>query len=193
MCYSHDYMKTRNLVFIALFVALMTAGAFLRIPLPFISVTFQLFFALLAGIILGPVKGLIAMAVYMAIGLMGIPVFSLGGGPSYVLQPSFGFILGFLPAAYFSGLAYKNLQFDERASAYISYISGMLASYIIGIPYLYIIMRFYSGNTDTTLAAVTVSMLIYALKDAVLGIVLIIFAGRIPMLRKLAGTQVKSP
>ncbi|MBN2882444.1 MAG: hypothetical protein JXN10_02875, partial [Clostridia bacterium] len=61
VCYIPVDMKTKDLVYMAFFVSLATAGAFLKLPLPFMSVTFQLFFAILAGIILGPVRGLIAM------------------------------------------------------------------------------------------------------------------------------------
>ena len=102
-------MKTRDLIFISFFIALTTAGAFIRIPLPFLNVTFQMLFALLAGIILGPSRGTIAMAAYMFIGLAGLPVFSSGGGPAYVLQPSFGFILGFIPGALIAGTVYGRM------------------------------------------------------------------------------------
>lgn len=177
-------MKTRDLVFMAFFVALSTVGAFIKIPLPFMSVTFQLFFAILAGIILGPVRGLIAMTVYMIIGLAGLPVFSLGGGPAYVLQPSFGFILGFLPAAYFSGLVYEKSKAAKKYTAYTAYAAGVFAAYITGIPYLYLILKFYLNNPETTLNSVIVSMLIYIAKDVILGLVLFLFAGSIPMLKR---------
>jgi biotin transport system substrate-specific component len=175
-------MNTRNMIFISLFTALMAAGAFIKIPLPFMSVTFQLFFAVTAGIILGPVRGLIAMVVYMAIGLIGIPVFTLGGGPAYVLQPSFGFILGFIPAAYIAGLLY------ERYSLYPAYIAGILAAYLIGIPYLFIILRYYLGNAGATLWTTAGSMAIYLAKDVILGFVLFAFSKRIPRLKKITLT-----
>ncbi|MBN1623058.1 MAG: biotin transporter BioY [Clostridia bacterium] len=179
-------MKTKDLVYMAFFVSLATAGAFLKLPLPFMSVTFQLFFAILAGIILGPVRGLIAMTVYMIIGLAGLPIFTLGGGPAYVLQPSFGFILGFLPAAFFSGLVYGNSSPDNKYAVYPAYITGIITAYAIGIPYLFLILKFFLNNPDTTLISVAASMLIYIAKDAVLGLVLFLFAGHIPMLRKFA-------
>lgn len=158
----------------------MAAGAFIKIPLPFMSVTFQLFFAITAGIMLGPVRGLIAMVVYSAIGLIGIPVFTLGGGPAYVFQPSFGFILGFIPAAYIAGLVY------ERYSVYPAYISGVLVAYIIGIPYLFMILRYYLGNAGATIWTTTGSMVIYLAKDIVLGLVLFAFSRHIPRLKKIA-------
>jgi biotin transport system substrate-specific component len=179
-------MKTRDLVFTAFFVALATAGAFLKLPLPFMSVTFQLFFAILAGIILGPVRGLIAMAAYMLIGLAGIPVFTLGGGPAYILQPSFGFILGFLPAAYFSGLVYEKTCHAQKYASYPAYIAGMLSAYIIGIPYLFIILKFYLQNPDTTFISVVMSMLVFVAKDTVLGLILFLISGRIPVLKRFA-------
>lgn len=43
-------------------------------------------------------------ALYIVMGLAGLPVFTGGGGPAYFVRPTFGFILGFLPAAVLAGL-----------------------------------------------------------------------------------------
>ena len=186
-------MKTRDLIFMAFFIALTTVGAFLRLPLPFMSVTFQLFFALLAGIILGPVRGLLAMTAYVLIGLAGLPIFTMGGGPGYVLQPSFGFILGFLPAAWLSGLVYEKSGLKAKHAIYPAYITGMIAAYVIGIPYLYLVMKFYLGNEEATMISVTVSMALYFIKDIILGLVLVLFSRFVPLLKKFAFSQTKSP
>ena len=97
------HMKTRELVLCALFVALITVGTFVRIPVGADVYTLQFLFTLLAGLLLGERLGALAVLVYIALGLLGVPVFASGGGPSYVLQPTFGFMLGFLPGAYLTG------------------------------------------------------------------------------------------
>ncbi len=67
-------------------------GAFIRIPVPLVPFTLQITFTTLAGLfLLGSKKGAISVAVYVLMGLIGIPVFTQGGGFSYVLKPSFGF------------------------------------------------------------------------------------------------------
>ncbi|MDD4047999.1 MAG: biotin transporter BioY, partial [Clostridia bacterium] len=60
---------------------------------------------MLAGAILGARLGAFSVTVYVLIGLMGAPVFSKPpfGGVTYIFQPTFGFILGFIGAAYVTG------------------------------------------------------------------------------------------
>lgn len=53
--------------------------------------------------LLGPVNGTIAVAVYVAVGLAGVPIFAAGGGISYLFRPSFGYLLGFIAAAWLTG------------------------------------------------------------------------------------------
>ena len=65
--------------------------SFIRIPVPLVPFTLQITFTTLAGLLLGSKKGAISVAVYVLMGLIGIPVFTQGGGFSYVLKPSFGF------------------------------------------------------------------------------------------------------
>lgn len=178
-------MRTRDLIFIALFTALAIAGAFLRIPLPFLSVTFQLLFALLAGIILGPVRGMIAMFLYMLLGLVGLPVFSLGGGVGYVLQPSFGFILGFIPGAWVAGHAYDKISLKPYPKALFGFIFGTLVVYAIGVAYMYLILKFYIDKPGLSLAATIISMLPYIAKDAVLALLAASLGRYIPYLRSI--------
>jgi biotin transport system substrate-specific component len=163
-CYL-SIMKTKDLTMISLFIALMIAGAFIRIPLPFIEVTFQAFFAVLAGLMLGAKKGFIATLLYMIIGLIGLPVFSRGGGIAYVLIPSFGFILGFLPASFISGYLYKS----KGVNKYIAALLGMLVIYLIGTPYMFLILRFYS-KSPIAFSALSISFIPYFIKDLLLGV-----------------------
>ena len=87
-------ITTRNMVLCALFAALIAIGAFIRIPVPYVPITFQGFFVLLAGFLLGPKYGAASMLIYIAVGLVGIPVFTEGGGIMYVLKPTFGYLIG---------------------------------------------------------------------------------------------------
>ena len=62
----------------AIFAALMVAGAYISIPVPppLVPLTFQTVIAVLAGLLLGAKKGVISMAIYCFMGLIGIPEFS---------------------------------------------------------------------------------------------------------------------
>ena len=65
--------------------------------------TMQFLFVLLAGFLLGARRGAICVGIYLAVGLSGIPVFAAGGGPAYLIRPTFGFLLGFVFAAWITG------------------------------------------------------------------------------------------
>ena len=72
----------RNMLLTALFAALTAVGAFLRIPLGYSSFTLQVFFTCMAGVLLGPYWGAASQAVYVLLGLVGLPIFTEGGVPS---------------------------------------------------------------------------------------------------------------
>ena len=92
--------RTYKMILVALFAALIAVGAFIRVPVPLVPFTMQTFFVVLAGMLLGKKLGAASALVYLAIGLIGIPVFTQGGGIGYVLKPSFGDMIGFIVAGY---------------------------------------------------------------------------------------------
>ena len=77
-------LKTKELTTCALFAALIAIGAFIKvdIPLPMYTMhfTFQWFFVLMAGFLLGAKLATVSVIVYLSIGLVGVPVFAAGGG-----------------------------------------------------------------------------------------------------------------
>ena len=97
-------IKSQEMAFTGLFAALIAAGAYMRIDIPVqpfpMHFTLQFFFVLLAGYVLGARRGAACVCVYLAVGLAGIPVFAAGGGPAYLIRPTFGFLLGFVAAAW---------------------------------------------------------------------------------------------
>lgn len=107
-------MDVRMMVRAALFAALTAVGAFIRIPIGDLSVTLQVMFSLMAGLILKEKWGSISQIMYILCGLVGIPVFTGGGGPQYVLQPSFGFIMGLVLLAYISWKICKKKFFYKK-------------------------------------------------------------------------------
>lgn len=93
-------MKIKDLTRVALFTALIAAGAFLRIPIPYVPFTLQFLFTTLAGVLLGGKLGAVSVACYVVLGLLGVPIFAEGGGLSYVFQPTFGYLIGFCAGAF---------------------------------------------------------------------------------------------
>ncbi|MCT0248415.1 biotin transporter BioY [Synechococcus sp. CS-205] len=82
-------------------IPLPLAGGGLRLlDLP---VTAQVPALLLTALVCGPRPALLAAVAYLSLGLLVLPVFHSGGGMAYLLDPSFGFLAGFVPAAWVSG------------------------------------------------------------------------------------------
>lgn len=160
------HFKTRDMVLIALFTALICIGTFIKIPIPPVPITLQTLFAVLAGLILGK-RGAIAAGLYVVLGFIGVPVFTAGGGPAYVFQPTFGYIIGLVLGAFVCGVIPKK--------SFISYmlasLAGMLAIYVVGVPYLYFMMNAYGGTETTFLAVLGFGFLQTIPKDIVVGII----------------------
>ena len=94
-----DLFSLYRMVWAALLAALIGAGAFISIPVPVspIPVTLQDMFLVLAGLLLGPRYGLLALALYIAAGAIGLPVFSGGkGGVGVLAGPTGGYFIGFI-------------------------------------------------------------------------------------------------
>ena len=96
-------LATKEIILVALFAALTAAGAFIKIPIPYVPFTLQFLFCALAGILLGAKLGGLSQISYVAMGLIGIPVFTEGGGPAYIFQPTFGYLIGFIMGSYVIG------------------------------------------------------------------------------------------
>ena len=176
---------TRDIILCALFAALIAIGAFIRIPIPYVPITFQAFFVLLAGFLLGPKYGTISMLLYLAIGLLGLPVFTEGGGFMYVLKPTFGYLIGFALTAFVAGRCTQRIKKLSVKNLFLSGMLGMVPAYIIGTLYFYLIMNFVL-QTPMALGAVLWSCVIIFLPADILRCLLAAWLAKrlLPVLRK---------
>ena len=69
-----------------------------------VPITGQTFAVLMIGALLGARRGSLAVLAYLAQGVAGLPVFALGTGPLVLIGPTGGYLIGFVPAAYVTGL-----------------------------------------------------------------------------------------
>ena len=157
--------KTRMMILAALFAALTAVGAFIRFPLGTMSVTLQFMFTAMAGVLLGAKWGAVSQTVYAVLGLVGLPVFTMGGGIGYVMQPSFGFLLGLIPTAWVIGRLTEKENGHWRIA--LACLAGLAVLYLIGLPYMYLIMKLYLHKSITVWTAVKAGMLVYLPGDAV--------------------------
>lgn len=96
----------KNIILSALFAALICVGCFIQIPLPGgVPIVIQDMMAMLSGLLLGPVFGAVSVAVFLVLGVIGLPVFSGKAGVQVLLNgPTSGFLWGYLLAAVIGGL-----------------------------------------------------------------------------------------
>ena len=131
---------TKKLTLCALFAALITIGTYIRIPTPLVPLTLQTMFVVLSGLVLGRKLGAIAVCVYVAAGVIGLPVFT-----GSVLNPTFGYILGFIPGAWLAGYIAEKFRPCYRTWL-LGALAGIAVIYAIGIPYYYVMSKYYLGN-----------------------------------------------
>lgn len=173
-------ISTRDMTRVALFSSLIcVASLILKIGgeavVPFSVLPFMV---MLAGGILGPRLGALSVAVYVLIGLLGLPVLAKPpyGGLTYILQPSFGFLPGFILAAFVIGWFLQK----SRSEHVIKYIAAMLLGiviiYIVGIPYLYVIIKFYLGKPFSLWKAIQIGMLPFVGLDILKGVLAALIA-----------------
>ncbi len=100
-----------------------------------VGVTYQIGAVLLVGCLGGKNAGALSQIAYLVIGLMGFQVFDRGGGLEYFKQPTFGYLLGFIPGAWVCGyLAFRRQPKLEFLA--LSCLFGLLSIHIAGLSYL---------------------------------------------------------
>lgn len=108
MDWRREWAKQAAIVITAsLFVALC---ARVTVPLPFtpVPLTLQNFGVLAVGLLLGSRRGFAALALYLAEGAFGLPVFSMGAGIAYLLGPTGGFLIAYPLVAFVAGYIYEH-------------------------------------------------------------------------------------
>ena len=130
----------KNYILSALFAALITIGKYIKIPTPLVPLTLQTLFVVLSGLVLGSKFGPASVLVYIGAGLAGLPVFT-----GSVFNPTFGYIIGFV---FGSGIAgYIAERFKPCLLTWIlAALAGIAVIYAVGIPYYYVMYKYYLGN-----------------------------------------------
>lgn len=157
------------LSFVGFFTVLLIVATFTRIKLfnilqPFIGMLHPEFFQDLGSIfafkayfyipqvpvllfsvaLLGAACTMTSAFFYIVLGLTLIPIFGLGGGFNYVLQPSFGYILAFIPASLIAGgIMYRNHSVKNMLKATIT---AVLLIHILGFFYMFLVLLLKHEN-----------------------------------------------
>lgn len=175
--------KTYDIVIVALFAALMAIGANIGdfIPAVGVPLTFQTFFAILAGALLGSRLGTISMILYTVIGLAGAPFFAkMSGGIGTLFGPTFGFILSFIILAYATGKIIESRSKPSAVRFAIACFVGLIINYVVGTSYMYLALNHWAGAPGTlSYANAWKSMIPFLIKDTIFTVLAITIAPRI--------------
>ncbi|MBN1829985.1 MAG: biotin transporter BioY [Deltaproteobacteria bacterium] len=130
----HTNRSIRDMMYVSLFGAMTAVGAYIMIPLPMVPITLQNFFMFLAATLLGGSLGAMSQAIYILLGIIGLPVFAGGkAGLGVLLGPTGGYLVGFVVAAFVIGTIVKIRR--EPTALWIAgaIITGHIVLYCFGI------------------------------------------------------------
>jgi biotin transport system substrate-specific component len=131
--------RTKELVIIAVFPAMMAATAGLAIPFGILpALTLQTLFVYLAGLLLKPRSAMLSMSIYVLLGAIGIPIFSnYRGGLEVLIGPSGGFLFGFiLIAGLISLFKFRNFINKEIIQLSLILFAFTTVLYLIAAMYI---------------------------------------------------------
>ena len=155
-------LPTKSMARIALMSAITIGLSFVRVPyiVPF---TLQTLSCMIAGLILPRKEAVISQLIYVVLGLIGIPVFSAGGGFSYVLYPTFGFIF-FMPIMTYIIATLKN------KNILLAIAAGSFPQLLFGALYYYYIVTNLQGAEQTVGAVLMALFVPYIPVEALKGV-----------------------
>lgn len=127
---AHSHLA-RNLLMASLFAGLTALSARIAIPLGPVPFTLQVLIVLLAGLVLGSHWGAVSQIEYVMAGLLGAPIFAGGlSGPAILFSPTFGYIVGFILAAFLTG--FLSERRNDARTAFLAGVVGVVAIYLLG-------------------------------------------------------------
>lgn len=118
------------------------------IPMWPVPITGQTLGVMLVGATLGSRRGAASLASYAALGVAGIPWFAQAqGGPQTLLSPTFGFILGFIAAAWVAGRLAEQ-QWDRRTWTSLGAFGiATIIPFLTGVPWMWAVLHFVAGKS----------------------------------------------
>ncbi len=169
---------------VALDVALVLAGAAfvaalaqVEVPLWPVPVTGQTLAVVVVGAALGARRGAAALVAYLVAGLAGLPVFAgFTGTIAAVAKPSFGFIIGFVFAAFVAGWFAERAWDRKPILAFVGFVAASVIPFLFGVPYMAFILNAVLGKglgVDAILAAGVTPFILGGLIKAAIAAVLI--------------------
>lgn len=144
--------QNRALRYVVLAVAgtlLLTLSAKIHVPFWPVPMTMQTFAVLVIGMAFGPRLGAATVALYLAEGALGLPVFSgtpeRGIGLAYMMGPTGGYLIGFVVSAYAVGLLARRGWDRELVLGLAAMVIGTLIIFGFGYAWLSVLIGFQAA------------------------------------------------
>ena len=120
-------LSAPQLCLCALMAALIALCSQIQLPLPPIPINLALLAVFISGGVLGKKGGVLATAVYLMLGLCGLPVFAgLQGGPGVLFGPTGGYLMGYLACAWLTGIQPRRPWLGMGLGLAACYFTGSL-------------------------------------------------------------------
>ena len=143
--------KTRNMIIISLFAAIICISSYITVTLPISAVPFtaQTLAIMLIALLLPVELSTAAVGLFLLLGAVGLPVFSGGAsGISTLIGPTGGYLFGFLAGTYLIGLL-KSKIMNLPSYVIAAIVGGIAVVYALGVPYLAYSLKMTIGKAFT--------------------------------------------
>ena len=145
---NNSLFDLHRLVWTALMAAMVAVGAYLHLNIGPVPISLQTLFVILAGFVLGPRHGAMAIGLYLLAGAVGLPVFAGGkAGIGHLFGPTGGFLFGFALSAWIAGLAVAGKSDADWKRLSLYGLAASLATFAVGVPWLKLTLGFTWGKT----------------------------------------------
>lgn len=170
--------KIKDIVFIGISAALIAVCSWISIPLPTVPITLQTMGVCLIAGLLGLKKGTLATVIYIALGTIGVPVFSgFTGGVGIILGQTGGYIIGFVFTALIVGFASDKFK-GRLLPLILSMVIGILVCYAFGTAWFAVVYA-KSNEPASLLTILGWCVFPFLLPDAVKVAVAAVLANRL--------------
>ncbi len=126
-------MQTRSMALTSLFAALMAVSAQVSIPIGPVPITMQVMLVLLTGMVLGSRLAPASVAIWVLLGVFGLPVFAQGkAGAAVLIGPTGGYIFGYFVCTYIVGYIAEHFELSYKYTA-LAMLAGLAVIYGVGL------------------------------------------------------------
>ena len=130
-----------------------------------------------------------SIAVYVLLGLIGVPVFTQGGGLGYLLKPSFGYLIGFILDSWIAGRIAEAVPNPSFKRMLAGAFAGLAVVYLCGMVYVYVLCNFVISKPMGFKTLVIYCFLIFVPSDSLWNVIASLVAKRLRGTLNLYGKQ----